>query len=168
MSKISDAQTLLSVGDYRNAITKLLALVVEPNPQAEYLMADAHRNLAEAGDDASEYLRWLLRSEQSGSAKAAFELGMLSDPDFEYANERINNIRPISATNAKAYYDKALQRFRAAADMGDGEAMYYLNLFYRCGFGIAPDLAQADTWQRKALAAGFDGDPKVAVDTRQT
>jgi TPR repeat protein len=47
-------------------------------------------------------------------------------------------------------YAKALTEFRAAADQGNVDGMYFVGMFYHNGYGVTRDQAEAYKWFRKA------------------
>lgn len=59
-----------------------------------------------------------------------------------------------TAEDAKDY-DRALRLYRVAADRGNARAQFNVGYFYRKGFGVTADAAQAAIWYRKAADQGY-------------
>lgn len=57
-------------------------------------------------------------------------------------------------------YAGALSLFQSLAEQGDARAQYQLSSMYFAGEGVAQDVAQAETWCRKAAE---QGDPSAQV-----
>jgi len=57
-------------------------------------------------------------------------------------------------------YVGALDLFRSLAEQGDARAQYQLSSMYFAGQGVAPDIAQAEAWCRKAAE---QGDPSAQI-----
>ena len=54
-------------------------------------------------------------------------------------------------------FEKTFEYFVKAAELGDGEAMYFLAVMYSNGDGIEANAATADMWYQKALENGYEG-----------
>ena len=58
----------------------------------------------------------------------------------------------------------AVEWFRKAADQDCPAAFYELGVCYENGEGVKRDLAEAETWYRKAVEGGFEGGAQRALD----
>ena len=54
-------------------------------------------------------------------------------------------------------FEKTFEYFVKAAELGDGEAMYFLAVMYSNGDGVEANAATADMWYQKALENGYEG-----------
>lgn len=50
---------------------------------------------------------------------------------------------------------RALSYYKRGAELGNGESMYWVSMFYRQGLGVPVDTRLADEWLAKARAAGY-------------
>lgn len=61
---------------------------------------------------------------------------------------------------AKNYYD-AFRYFERAAELGSGEAMYYLAARYAEGYDCYPNMERSNYWMQKSADAGYEAAKKI-------
>jgi len=94
----------------------------------------------------------LIELREKGDGKAAFDLITIGSSGFVHFPE-----------GAIPYTEEEIEAFILAynlllkdAENGNGEAMYYISMYYQCGFPpVQFDLQQFEFWTSKSYDAGF-------------
>lgn len=136
----------LSIYDVRDAsaegmnVDALEAAAATGDPQAQYVLASALAQRAEAGDDgaAAASVGWYLRAAEQGHIDAQVVLGVC------FAN----------GWGCEADAGKAAHWWAAAARQGSADGHFYLAVAYSQGFGVDVDEAAAANHCRIAAEMG--------------
>ena len=99
-------------------------------------------------ENAENMVKWWRKSAENGFAEAQFRLGTCLDDGLGIKKDK---------AEAKQWYLKALEQYKAAADRGDPAAQAEIGSFYLNGLGVEKDYAEALKWFRKAADQGQTG-----------
>ena len=148
------AVTLISKGQYADAVKILDPLAKAGNAVAQYQMGILHYNGKGVPEDERKAVQLLTSSAQQGNVEAMYQLGnaytfgsetpqLVADPDVEAAN----------------WYYKA-------AKQGNADAQYSIGLLFMAGKGLVKNDKEAMYWMQQAAKNGHK-DAKSYVGNRK-
>ncbi len=140
---LEDAQAAFEAGDYQETLLLLRPLLLEGDPDAEYLygrMLEEGTGVARDVGLAMEHYR---RAAAGGNLQARQRLELLSKDQGDAHVAEGDSV--------------AVAWFREAAESGDPEAQFNYAHTLETGWGTRRDEAEARRWFQRAAEAGHDG-----------
>ena len=133
-------------GNFKKAMSELLPLAREGNPEAAYGVADLYRSGRGVKQDFTQAARWYRVAAEQSHIVAQYNLAILYT---------VGRGVPVDLAEARHW-------FHSASERGYGPAQYNLAVMYAAGKGGPANLVQAYLWFELAAEQGH----KEAAKTR--
>lgn len=155
-SLLEVGKAALEAGDRQRALSVLLPLANDGEPQAQYSLGMLFSVGQEGESDKNEAIRWHEAAFAQGYAYSAYELGRLYDANIRLGWDHLNT-PPYDEMKSHKYYCQALEGLRCLAENGGIRAADLLGRMCLFGHGVKPDANEAIRWFRLCFANGGYG-----------
>lgn len=102
-------------------------------------------------------VKTLLNEFENGNGKSGYMLALLHSADSEIVPVGIKREFGFSDKSALKWYEQSFPLLLEQAQIGDGEAMYFISTYYQCGLSpVEFSQEKLSYWRLEAKKSGYN------------